>query len=383
MGAIGGALGGGGSTTTTQNTNQISTNFAPFQSGAIGSVFDVLGSNPSLLQVPELAEIASTNALQFGNDLLTGATGAQQDLLNFGTLINEDIGNERFNDAIDRFETIGNRAGGAFAPFIDRAAELAESGIDPRAGELLFETAQRGGTSNPFIDALVGDVSTDVTSGVLDEFIGSGSGGLEASAAPEAVARAIGRESRRIRFDAFESEANRALQAQQALGQFDATNASQQLNAAIAGGNLTNQRFGVELGAAGGVLQGTQAEVARRNALLGLRAQNEQALANLQLAGVNAIPGLSRSLTELPFVPLSNFSEIAFAPLGQNVQGTTVGETEQEQGLLGTLGQVAGLGLTAAGLATGNPFSIGTSLTGPSSFRSSPFVPDPRIPLSF
>lgn len=400
----GGGKGGGGQT---QNTDQQRTNFAPFQAPAISRVFDILegGEGESillggtgrdtLLSVPEQASGALTNALGFANNLLTGDTGPQRDLLNVQSLINEDLGGERFNDAIDRFETIGNRAEGAFAPFIGRALELSEEGVDPRFGDLLFETAQRDPAANPFVDRLVGDVSTDVSNAVRDQFIASG--GLEASAAPQAVAREVARASNQIRTAAFESEANRSLAAQQAGAQFDATNASQRLNAAIAGGNITNQRFGVELGAASGVLSGTQAEDARRRALIGLRAQNEAQLASLRLAGLNAIPGLSQAFTELPFVPLSNFADIAFTPLGSTTIGLNSAATNPSPFQNASRG--AGLGLLGADILGDvfdddddpifgpdlGPLSPGGVPPAPS-FRPAPFTPLTGInapPVSF
>ena len=117
----------------------------------------------------------------------------------------------------------------------------------------------------------------------------------------------------------------------------------------------------------GGINQLTQADVNRRLALIGQRGGVATNLANLPLAGLNAVGPLAQSFTELPFIPLAAAAAIAFTPLGRTTIGSTTDTTKSNPGVLDTLKTVVSLGKTAAGIAGGLGPLTGVAAAAPAS----------------
>ena len=337
--------GGGGlfSSGLTQESNALETrnllNFAGFQRPAIQSVFDALV--PSLLNVPQ----SSINAT---NQALAGATGLLGQLQRFDPLgdlqgvqqvINEGLGGERFNEAQDRFEEIFDEAERLFG------AELRINPVD-RVASLLLPTAEGrflpgGDLANRFFETgVVQPALEDARNQIATLFTQSGR--LNSPSAAQTVARETGRIGGRLRSDQFNLERGNQLNASQAIGTFDANEAIRRLNAIS---SQTNARLAATQGIQGSIA----AEEARRQNLLNARAGISGNLLGLQQSLQGQIPQLAIQQTALPFLPLSNFADIAFRPLGQSGTISTQSVTEQETSP-SIFNTVAGTALTAAGL---------------------------------
>lgn len=365
-----GGSGKGGSSKTTQ------TNFADFQRPGLNRVFDVLsggagediilgglgedvlaggGGRDSLLQVPPIASDSLFDALSFSRSLINGGSSSESELRNFESLINDEIGGKPFESTIDDIEDLRDAIEARF----DRLA-----GTDPRAGELLLETA-RGDFlgSNPFVDRLVGDVTTDVSNAVKDNFIAAG--GLEASAAPQAIARESGRVANEIRFNVHEAERGRQETAKSNLATFDINLANQELE-------KLKSSFDRQLGAQSQINQLTQADVARRLNLIGARGNVATQLANLPLAGLNSVGPLAQSFIEQPFIPLANFAEIASLPLQSTAKSSTSSSP------LSSLSSATSLALLGAGV--GGELGLFGDLTGAAG-GSPDLIPGPGLSL--
>lgn len=339
MGSTLGSLTGAKSSATTK---QSSTNFAPFQRPAIDSVFSAL--LPELLNLPqEASDLASSGIGGFQN-LLNGFARrpADDDLRGIFDVARDVSGlANQFNPAINMFDSIFKQAQGS------NPGERAANFLLPFArGDFL----DRG---NPFADRIVQSALDDATARTAATF--EGAGRLRSGIAPRATAREAGRISGDIRGRLFESERGRQLSGATSLGQLD-------INSAI-------QKFNAMLGAAQGSLAGRTAEQDARVRSLGLAAGIGGNLAGLQQFGLSqALPAASQ-FSQLPFVPLTNFSNIAFSPLGGTTTARTTGSSSNSP-----LSTALGLGLTAASFSGGKPGSTTAASTGVPGFG--PFGPN-------
>lgn len=344
-GSIAGGSGGkkGGSSGNTNSLQERDLqNFAPFQEPAISSVFNAL--NPGLLAVPPTATAATNSALSSAMGLL-GQLRRQDplgDLSGVRDIVNQDLGGERFGEAQERFEEIFDEAERLFGTEINRdAAE--------RAVGLLLPTAEGrflpgGDLANRFFEpGVVEPTLADARNQIATLF--SGAGRLTSPSAAQTVARETGRIAGGLRSGQFNLERGNQLNAGQAIGTFDANEGIRRLNA-VSG--QTNAR----LAATQGIQSTLAAEQARRNNLLGIRAGISGQQLALQQSLQSQLPELAIQQSTLPFIPISNFANIAFQPLGQTGTVLSTGGGSQTQNP-GILNSAAGGALLGQGLLGG------------------------------
>lgn len=337
--------GGGGlfSSGASQETNALETrnllNFAPFQQDAISSVFNAL--EPSLLGVPLSSLAATDDALSSASGLLGQLRRLDPlgDLESTRQIISEGISLEPFNESRDRFEAIFRNARDQFGAELER---------DPteRVISLLLPTAEGrflpgGDLANRFFEGgVVQPALEDARNQIATLFAGAGR--LNSPSAAQTVARESGRIAGGLRSNQFNLERGNQLNASQAIGTFDANEAIRRLN------TITGQA-NAQLAATQGLQSSIAAEEQRRQNLLNARAAISGQQLGLQQSLQSQLPQLAIQQTSLPFLPLSNFSNIAFQPLGQSGTIATQSETEQTS-TPSVFSTIAGTALTAAGL---------------------------------
>ena len=370
IGAIGGAAGGkGGKESSSGSAQAIDIrNFLDFQQPALSSLFNRLG-DPSLLGVPESATSAVDEALASTRGLLGQLAGIDPlgDLQGLRDIVNEDISKQPFQDVQDRFERLSGRA----EQLTD--AELAR---DPTAlvKSLLLPTAEGRflpgqDLANKFFEpGVVQPALTDARNQIATLFTNSGR--LNSPSAAQTVARESGRISGGLRSNQFNQERANQLNASTAIGGFDQNEGIRRLN-------LINSGLTAQQNATSGLLGSVSADEARRASLLGLRGGISGQQLGLQSNLLSSLPGLATAQTQLPFVPLTNFANIASLPLGK--QGTILQTGTATQPGNGLLSNIAGGALAGKGIGTEIQGSLGgkggANLTGGSGsdvFRLAP-----------
>lgn len=349
-------------------------NFAPFQQPAIDQVFGAL--TPNLLGLAPNVSGLSTSSLSGFQGLLDrfARAPADDDLRGFMRTAS-DVASlaGQFNPAIDLFEEVFDESGDLIR------SELARN---PIQGSIDFLTPFARGDfldrGNPFADRIVQAALDDALARTTGTF--SQAGRLRSGIAPQAVASQAGRISGAIRGPIFEAERGRQLGAATTIGQLRLNEAVNRLNAIRTGSD-------VRLRAAQGVLGGRTAEQSARLAGLGLAGNIGSRLLGAQQFGLaNALPQAALA-AQLPFVPLTNFSNIAFAPLGQSGTIARTSETESTS-TRSPLSTALGLGLTGASLFE-NPFASAGTLASTGAPGFGPFgtnlgplsAPAPPIPF--
>lgn len=336
----GGGLFSSGAKTSSNSLEQRNLlNFAPFQQPAIDAIFGAL--TPEIFQVPQSATNATNAALSNAQGLLGRISQFDPlgDLQGVRDIVNEDISKERFNEVQNIFKDIFRGSGSLFGNELNRNfAERAVGLLSPTAegrflpGQDLANRFFEPGVVEPALDDARNQIAT----------LFSGSGRLNSPSAAQTVARETGRISGGLRSNQFQFERGLQQNAQTGIGQLDTAEGVRRLNA-ISG--QTN----AQLGATQGIQNAIAAEEQRRQNLLGIRSGLSGQQLGLQSGLINALPALASQQAQLPFVPLTAGSNIAFQPLGQS--GTiATNSTSRQTSSPSLFNTVAGLGLTAAGL---------------------------------
>lgn len=344
---------GGGQSSSSGNQAIDIRNFAGFQQPALNGLFGALtgdvGENgqfggvtdDSLLRVPGSATSAVDNALKTAQGLLGNLARFDPlgDLQGARQIATDDLSKQPFEEANKRFEDIFSRAGSL------TDAELAR---DPTAlvKSLLLPTAEGEflpgqPNSNKFFESgVVQPALNDARNQIATLFTNSGR--LNSPSAGQTVARETGRLAGGLRSNQFNLERGNQLNASQAIGSFDQNEGIRRLNAINAGNSA-------QLNATQGIQSTIAADEQRRLGLLGLRSGISGQQLGLQNSLIsNTLPSLATAQTSLPFVPLSNFANIASLPLARQGTVTDLG-TAQAAGP-GGLSQLAGGALVGKGL---------------------------------
>lgn len=277
------------------------------------------------------------------------------------------------NPALDVYESLLDRGNGANVnPAISLyQSELSRNPLsgflsaDPNQAIALLRPLYEPSTSTePLINAITADVQRSYGPQVAARFGLAGRTGADTAQqlAAREISRTLASTVPAIRQAELERRAGVAGQ----IGQFSADDANRALQAnladinrrlsAIGGvGTVSSDDANRRLNAAQGYAQTLAAQEGLRQVSIGQLAAARQAIAGQENQALGQAADISSVFTSLPYLPLQLSTPAITANLGGTFNQTGKTSSKQQASPLGILGNVAGLGLTAAGLGLFGP----------------------------